>query len=258
MAASDPKADPAVAPERIEAIYDSLAKMQVDLDQDPLALGPKRLNGKIALCRTMLSDVQAIFLDISQSLHRYRRSLRSAAADFKLQMKELLAHDPEVRMGRNVADRDAIASTRLRAEQETIDHLTACVEDLEAVMVVVRAKQQDLKDIQGRLRDQLKVCQEEINLGARWGKGIPTARIEDPSGDSVMELTEALLRVPGKSDAVKQPPTTIPLEMVGSASKDETDEALKDLPGSDIPEVRHPDESDGTVFEDDGLSDLFV
>ena len=36
-------------------------------------------------------------------------------------------------------------------------------------MTVVKAKRDDLKDILGRIRDQLKLCQEEIGLGSRWG-----------------------------------------------------------------------------------------
>ena len=45
--------------------------------------------------------------------------------------------------------------------------------DLDTTLKIVRAKRTDLKDIQGRLRDQFKVCLEEITLGARWGSKLP-------------------------------------------------------------------------------------
>ena len=98
---SNPPATPSpqkdvVDPQWIEAVFTSLGAMQVELDADPLALGPKRLNGKIAQCRTLLSQCQTIFLDVSQYLGLYRRELRRATADFKLKMKELLSTDPEV------------------------------------------------------------------------------------------------------------------------------------------------------------------
>ena len=41
--------------------------------------------------------------------------------------------------------------------------------------MVVKSKRYDLKDIQGRLKDQMHLCQEEIGLGSRWGSRIPDA-----------------------------------------------------------------------------------
>ena len=43
------------------------------------------------------------------------------------------------------------------------------VQDIEAVIIVVKAKRSDLRDTQGRLRDQLRLCQQELDLGGRWG-----------------------------------------------------------------------------------------
>ena len=228
--------DPVLDPSHIEGLYNSLGAMQVDLDADPLELGPKRLNGKIAECRGMLSRCEKIFLDVSQSLHRYKRLHRAASADFKLRMRDMFTNDPEVRMGRNVTDREAIAANRLRPEAEEIDRLTANVEDLEAVLTVVRTKRADLKDIQGRLKDQLKVCQEEISLGGRWGKSlIATGRIPDPAGDSVTDLIEnVLVRPPAKA-------------LVG-----DEDIPLEPVP-DEVPSVRHPDEG---IFTDEGIDEI--
>jgi hypothetical protein len=151
-----------------------MGTMRVELDPDPLELGPKRLNGKIAECRGMLSRCEQIFLSVSQDLHWYKRRYRQATAIHALKVQELLTNDPEVRAGRNVTDREAVANIKLRGDKEIIDRLHSAVEDLEAVLVVVRTKRADLKDIQGRLKDQLKVCQEEISLGGRWGNKMKT------------------------------------------------------------------------------------
>ena len=258
---SDP-ADPAVASDRIEGLYAALTVMQVDLDGDPLELGPKRLNGKIALCRGMLSQCEKIFLSVAQDLYRYKRSLRSASADFKLKVRELLTNDPEVRMGRNVTDREAIASNKLRSDAEEIDRLTACVEDLESVVMVVRVKRLDLKDIQGRLKDQLKVCQEEIGLGGRWGSSSPTLsrRTADPAGDSVMELLEDVLAKQASEEVSElsteveptEPEPPLAIEIFKGNVDLPVDEVLEELPGS-VPEVSHPDSN---LFTDDGIDDL--
>lgn len=154
-------------------VFDALTQMEVDLDDDPLVFGPKRLNSKVALCRQHLSRCQQIFLQLSDDLHRLNRAHRQAKLDYDLQMQDMLANDPEVRAGRNVRDREAVAATKLRAEREEIFRLETSIQDLDAVMTVVKAKREDLKDIQGRIRDQVKLCQEEINLGAKWGTAPP-------------------------------------------------------------------------------------
>lgn len=160
---------PSVDPERIEALYQELASMQVELDADPLALGPKRINAKTAECRALLSRTERIFLEVSQDLYWYKREYRRAQADFDLAVQSMMANDPEVRAGRNITDREAIAHTKLKTDREKISTLRFACEDLEAVLTVVKTKRNDLKDIASRLRDQLKICQEEIALGGRWG-----------------------------------------------------------------------------------------
>lgn len=152
-----------------DGIYDALRVMDVQLDPDPIQYGPKRLNGKVAESRAQLSKCESIFLDLSQELSRVKRESRLAEADFNLQMKHLLANDPEVRAGRNLKDREAIATMKLEAEHRKINDLTLFIEEVEACLTVIKAKRSDLKDIQGRLRDQIKLIQEEINLGTKWG-----------------------------------------------------------------------------------------
>lgn len=160
---------PVVDENYTRAVFDSLGGMEVSLDGDPILFGPKRLNGKVALCRQHLSRCQQIYLQVSDDLHQLHRAHRQTKVDFDLQMQDLFANDIEVRSGKNIRDREAVATMKLRAEREAIAVFEAGIQDLEAVMTVVKAKREDLKDIQGRIRDQVKLCQEEIGLGARWG-----------------------------------------------------------------------------------------
>jgi hypothetical protein len=61
-------------------------------------------------------------------------------------------------------------------------------------MTVIKAKRTDLKDLQGRLRDQLKLCQEQISLGQRWGSKTFTSRtFEDPNVISTEVNTASLV-----------------------------------------------------------------
>lgn len=152
-----------------QRIFAALSEMEVTLDADPIAHGPKRMNAKIAVCRNHLDRCQQIYLQMSNDHHVLNRAMRTAKVEFDLRMQDMLTNDPETRAGRSVRDREAIATMKLRDARESMATIESSISDLDAVMTVVKAKRDDLKDILGRIRDQLKLCQEEIGLGARWG-----------------------------------------------------------------------------------------
>jgi hypothetical protein len=238
-------AKPKVDPKKIDAIYEEVVNLQVSLDSDPLAYGPKRLNNKVALARTMLSRCERLFMTTAQDLHWFKRQHRSETALYDVQMTELLANDPEVRAGPSVSSREAIAKTKLKEDVESLQELDSSIQELEAVLTVIKAKRSDLKDIQGRLRDQLKICQEEIGLGGRWGSKNPDA--EDLSvgiGQTVAKdgydvVDDLLLKVDSESHLkeAKEDPVNItdviessPEEILEeTSSSDEVDDFLANL-----------------------------
>ena len=155
------------------SMYSELLEMSVELDADPIAYGPKRLNNKTAELRNMLSRCERIALNVAESLHMNKRKLMLEESDFELQMDSLLATDPEVRAGRSTEERKALGNAKLREARVRIAELNSEIQDLESLMKAVKMKRSDLKDIQGRLRDQRNLCLDEIGLGARWGSKIP-------------------------------------------------------------------------------------
>jgi hypothetical protein len=156
--------------EWIDSVYIDLAAMDVRLDSDPLEFGPKRLNEKVAATRDMLSRCSLIFLRLSQNIQHIRRERSLVETTFKLKKDDLTSNDPVVRAGANVADREALARHRLKDLVIDIAEMTLALEELETFLVVVKAKQTDLKDIQGRLKDQIRLCHDEISLSdGKWG-----------------------------------------------------------------------------------------
>lgn len=159
--------------EDADHIFNELKELHVDLDDDPLSFGPKRLNMKVSEIRRMLGRCERLFLDCSQKLHGYRRSLKVETLGLEMTKKHLFANDPETRAGRSVSDREAIASGKLQGEIHKVHDLEMAVNDLESVLMVIKAKRMDLKDAEGRLRDQVRLCQDELGLGSRWGSKAP-------------------------------------------------------------------------------------
>jgi hypothetical protein len=140
-----------------------------------LAFGPKRLNGKLADVRSMLHRCERVFLEVSQKLHNNKREYRIKSTTLKLAKDNLFANDPETRAGRSVGDREAIASGKLKDDAHQVHLLDVSVQDMEAILVVIKAKRSDLRDTQGRLKDQIRLCQEEIGLGDHWGSKVSNA-----------------------------------------------------------------------------------
>jgi hypothetical protein len=195
-------------------LFAQLGRLEIQLDADPLVFGPKRLNEKVALARKMLTTCERMFLDVSQKHATYKRAQRSADLVLNLAMKNLLANDPEVRAGRAVSEREAIATGKLKEEVRDVAAAAQAIEDLDAVLTVIKAKRSDLRDIQGRLRDQIRLCQEEIGLGGRWGSKNPRGVELQPgqgfaTGDDVAAIDDVIRKVHEVSDAERHLPAEV-------------------------------------------------
>lgn len=155
--------------EYVEYVYSLLPELTVSLDPDPLEYGPARLSEKISECRTHLDKTEMVFKQISEMIHHAKRRLRKAEYDLELAKMALISSDPEVRSGRSEKERESIALMKLQEESQLKYDLESAVEDLTAIMHVVKATRADLKDIRARIKDQMTLCQEEIGLGRVWG-----------------------------------------------------------------------------------------
>ncbi len=172
----------------VDLVYKELGEQHVELDNDPLSFGPKRLALKVALTRRALARTERIFLDTSKRLQTARRALRIATTTYELAKKHLFANDPDTRAQRAVSDREAVAAGKLRPEIDLMNELTVLTEDLDAVLEVVKAKRTDLKDTEGRLRDQIRLCHDELGLGNRWGSQVPLATVDLSQGHAASDI----------------------------------------------------------------------
>lgn len=177
----------------IDRIYERLTAMDVELDADPIEFGPSRLNYKTSEVRGHLSSTEKIFMEVSHNLQKIKRDLLIRQTEYNIEQTQLIANDPHVRSGRSQKEREALAATRLVHIQSKINDLTLSAHDLEDLMTVIKAKRTDLKDLQGRLRDQLKLCQEQIALGQRWGSKTFTSKTFDDPNVISTEVNTATL-----------------------------------------------------------------
>jgi hypothetical protein len=124
------------------------------------------------------------------------------------------------------------------------------------VLVVVRTKRADLKDISSRLRDQLKICQEEINLGGRWGLRGPsfsTAPIPDRASEGVDALLDSVL---SEMDRSPVPGTVEEFRGVEDVTDNAADAVVDEVVGS-LPDRQDLPSPSETADQIDSLIDLF-
>jgi hypothetical protein len=183
---------PVVDHERLTLVYGELKGMAVKLDPNPIDYGPIRFNNRIAKVRALLTRVEQIFLQGSEDLHWFKRRARAKRTLYELERRDLMINDPKCRMGRSQGEREALADVQLRAQIEGIEELSAKAEDLEILMIVIKSKRTDLKDIQGRMRDQMKLIEHDLGMGARWGKSPVPAAMDDSVTEINSLLTDAL------------------------------------------------------------------
>jgi hypothetical protein len=227
-----------VSHEEIDSIYEELTTMDVGLDPDPIRFGPKRLNGKVANVKKLVSRCTEIEISLAHRMSLLTRSLRATEGETDLRLQDMLANDPEVRAGRSVRDREAVAYTKLREERETLTRLTQQVEDIKSSIAVVRAKKNDLKDTQGRLRDQIRLCHEEIALGSTWGsEGYPSGVPLKPSGAGIQSEGDSVDRLIDELTAGDPG--------IGGADTEESDADLEQSMGKEADGGNGKPEADG-------------
>jgi hypothetical protein len=244
---------PVVDPDRITETYTELKTMQVKLDSNPIEYGPKRFNNRIAQVRALLNRVDQIFLQTSEDLHYFQRIINAKRTLYDLEKRDLLINDPHCRRGRNRKECEDLADIQLRDELEALSKLELAAQDLETLMVSIKSKRTDLKDAQGRMRDQMKLIEHDLSMGARWGSSAPITT----TAETVAEINSLLVDVDPDFDSEEDEETTDE----ETTDEETTDEAKEDPAPHAEPEpvltfgeeAAEEEESESTVAEDDGL-----
>jgi hypothetical protein len=162
---------PVIDADRIKQVHDSIRTMpEILLDPDPLSSGPQAMNNKRALIRNYIGRCTDIELQILEDLGVFHRELARDQAKYKIQFQSLMASNPHVRAGRSADDRRAAADVILAELVAGISESELAVDDLERLLVVVRTKKTDLKNLQAQLKEQMKTCEHELSLGGKWGQ----------------------------------------------------------------------------------------
>lgn len=222
---------PGITDEAMSLIYEEMLTMQVHLDDDPLIYGPKRLNSHVATARNYLTRVQEFFQRVHRVQHKLKAALTAAEAAYQAKFMHLLATDPMVRAPRSQKDREAVAYSKMKDEIETKNELEQKVLDADMVIVAIKMKKSELNAVVSALREQQRLCNQELSLGGRWGSKTPKSEPEidlkpDPVASALASQdVDELLADLGIEEGAEVPPRQ---ELLNSSTEEEVEEALEE------------------------------
>jgi hypothetical protein len=220
--------------EEVNAIYEEVMAMTMNLDPDPIRYGPESLQDKNASVQNFLSRLERISMNVNHKYHIAQRSRLRKSQILEMRTKDLIANDEHVRSGASIKDRTARAHMILRDEVEEVDALDLMLGDCELVLKVLNTKRNELKNLQQRIKDQFKMVQEEIALGGRWGRPrMGFADVNATDSDAVMKsLAEIDVHIsePGEVSNFEDIFESIPVdEIKNQAEKDNEESDLEDI-----------------------------
>lgn len=178
----------------IDQIYQEIVKQTISLDMDPLEFTPSRLQEMIATVRAMQSQTERWFTLASADCQKLRREKHKIDALIKMTTNDLMIHDIDVRTGRSVREREMLAQDKLKEEVTQSEDLTAAIQEIENLLIVIKAKRADLKDISRSVKEQIRLCKDEMDsLGRsfRGNSGPAYSSVTEASLDDIESLLQA-------------------------------------------------------------------
>lgn len=234
-----------MTPERVQAIYEALDKLFVELDRDPVSRGPGYLQDLISKTRGYLNQTGAYLQEINREKHNLEMELDAQEAAFEVQKSELLAEDRRVRLLPSIEDRLAMVDVLLGEERREIQRLRREVKNLGHIDKAVRHRHKELDNTMSAIRLQKQLVDAELRTGSfygdendtsrgsRWRKADPQLPDQDLEEDEVLRLLE---EAEGALD--------------GDASDEEVEEETEETEAEEAGEAEASPEGNGQTSED--------
>jgi hypothetical protein len=247
---------PVVDLARIRQTYAELKRMEVKLDPNPIEYGPQRFNNRIAQVRSMLNRVDQIFLQVSEDLHIFKRIINAKRTLYEFEKRELMVNDPRCRVGRSQGEREALADVQLRETLEELADLEGAAHDLETLMISIKSKRTDLKDAQSRMRDQMKMIEHDIGMGARWGNNPAPALTSNVSEiNSMLADVDSGLGISDDEDEVEEDEEEEGDDELEDEDEEETEDEEVVVEDARHDPSPHVEDEPVLVFGEEGIAD---
>lgn len=169
----------------MERIVSEVEGMAVEVDSDPAVSGGAAvLRKKIAQVESYLSTCLDMVSAARVRVQHVRTRHRDLQLGLRLATDLLISRDPDVRGGRNISDRNALASIKLQAEHLMVREADGDRTEAETILQIVSAKLAHLKDLRHHLRGQLRDLTDNTSTSSDGRPALPARYpLPAPSGN---------------------------------------------------------------------------
>lgn len=134
-------------------------------------LTPHNMQGQFNALSRHLSECQGIVSDLQARTTLAKKRARTMRMAVQLAKRFLFSGDPEVRAGRSLEDREAVASVKLSKEIIEVQQAETSVANFESALLMAQDRLRYLKDRRATLRDQKDLLQAEMFISRDGGYG---------------------------------------------------------------------------------------
>lgn len=162
--------------QRVEAIFQEMDELVIELASDPSSLGPQYFQDLIATCRNYLNRVGLVLNELNRERLIVSSELRRQEAAYELEYDDILANDQSIKdLGSSIEDRKAAVGWRLREQRIVLNEVKSRLQNLNAVHKVVSFRNKELHATMTAIRDQKRLMASEIRSGSFYGDERPTS-----------------------------------------------------------------------------------
>lgn len=235
---------------RMDEIFEFIDNANVDLDEDPIRKGPKYLNNMVAKCRNLMNEVQKFERETAREELLMERQLNKLESEYEMRYNDLMSNNPDVIRQPSAKDREAKVNDILKDLRSDIQVVKMMLTDLGHVETVIQSKMRELKDVNRDLRLQIRLVEDEIQIGNFWGDEADTSKkIEDKDIDLDDMIPEE------QRDSDDEVSHEDYEELFGTDEEGEDfEKALESLDSGDAP--TDPLQEDDDIDYEDLLSDI--
>ena len=219
-----------MTPYRVNAIYEELGTLIIELHPDPASLGPLYLQDLISKTRGYLNRVSLLLQEVSRAAMDQTRVLDAYETAYQASYDELLAEDEEVRNLPSIDDRKAKIALILKDDKSHISKAKRALKDIGFVEKAVKHRYKDLESTLSSIRMQKSLIEVDQRTGSFYGDENDASRgkgMADDFGDDseIMRYLDEAVK-----DAEEKPqtaPSTVAEAVSSTPEEDEMEKFLK-------------------------------
>lgn len=155
--------------DQIQAIFDDLEAMKVELPPNADTLGPVFLQNKTLELRTHIGRAEIHNMAVLKERREVQARLRLLETEMELKYQDHMVNHPEVLRAPSVKDRETKAKYLLADLYRSILEAESHLADVQTVEVMIKTKLKELKELSSEIKLHRSLLRDSLDTGSFYG-----------------------------------------------------------------------------------------